>query len=249
MVDNRFLGKFLLAKLHLESLSTKMNRKAIQVALKSLPAALDATYAEAIQRMYNQAPDLVEVAKSVLFWVICAKRPLTISELRHLYATLEPTNCTPLEDDDLPDGELLTSTCSGLIMVDREAHTVRVVHYTAQEYLERTHVEALEAAKLSLANACLAYLTLPNLSDGPCGSDTAMAQRLELFPFVDYSSKYWGEHAGKLSGIGAELVQSKLHEFFANSAAQEVACRVQNLPRDRYFNGVRITPKTTHFLS
>ncbi|KAL2193805.1 hypothetical protein P885DRAFT_71817 [Corynascus similis CBS 632.67] len=233
-----FLGKFLLAKLHLESLSTKMNRKAIQVALKSLPATLDATYAEAIQRMYNQAPDLVEVAKSVLFWVICAKRPLTISELRHLYATLEPTNCTPLEDDDLPDGELLTSTCGGLIMVDREAHTVRVVHYTAQEYLERTHVEALEAAKLSLANACLAYLTLPNLSDGPCGSDTAMAQRLELFPFVDYSSKYWGEHAGKLSGIGAELVQSKLHEFFANSAAQEVACQVQNLPRDRYFQWI-----------
>ncbi|KAK4247492.1 kinase-like domain-containing protein [Corynascus novoguineensis] len=166
-ITREFHGMFLLAKLHLESLSTKINRKAIRVALKSLPATLDATYAEGIQRMYNQAPDLVEVAKSVMFWVICAKRPLTLSELRHLYATLELTNCTPLEDDGLPDGELLTSTCGGLIMVDREAHTVRVVHYTAEEYFERTHVEALEAARLSLANACLAYLTLPNFSDGP----------------------------------------------------------------------------------
>ncbi|KAL2145736.1 hypothetical protein VTI28DRAFT_6431 [Corynascus sepedonium] len=179
--------------------------------------------------MYNQAPDLVEVAKSVLFWVICAKRPLTVSELRHLYATLELTNCTPLEDDDLPDGELLTSTCGGLIMVDREAHTVRVVHYTAQEYLERTHVEALEAAKLSLANACLAYLTLPNFSDGPCGSDTAMAQRLELFPFVDYSSKYWGEHAGKLSGIGAELDYPKNVPLLVMIAGFDMPCILRRL--------------------
>ena len=72
----------------------------------------------------------------------------TVLELRQMYATLELPDHTPLEDDDLPDGELLTSTCGGLLLVEGEAQTVRVVHYTAQEYFERTHVQELEAARL-----------------------------------------------------------------------------------------------------
>jgi hypothetical protein len=129
-----WLYRFLLAKLHLDSLSKKINRKAVRAALATLPATLDATYSNAVQRIYNQASDLVEVAESVLFWIICAKRPLSILELRHVYAMLDLPSGTSLEDDDLPDGENLTSTCGGLILVDGESQTVRLVHYTAQDY-------------------------------------------------------------------------------------------------------------------
>ncbi|KAL2186498.1 Pkinase-domain-containing protein [Thermothelomyces heterothallicus CBS 203.75] len=238
-ITGEFRGMFLLAKLHLESLSTKINRKAIRLALKTLPATLDATYSEAVQRIHNQAPDLVEVAKSVLFWVICAKRPLTVLELRQMYATLELPDHTPLEDDDLPDGELLTSTCGGLLLVEGEAQTVRVVHYTAQEYFERTHVQELEAARLSLANASLAYISLPNFSDGPCATDTAMARRLEQFRFLDYASRYWGVDIGSFSSAINDPVWAKLDSFFSNQRAQEVAWQVLHLPRVRNHAGRR----------
>ncbi|KAF7554132.1 hypothetical protein G7Z17_g3134 [Cylindrodendrum hubeiense] len=116
---------FLLAKLHVESLSRKFNRK--------------------------EAPDAVEVAESVLFWVIFAQRALTVLELQHMYAVRELSEDSPLEEDDLPDAEILTSVCGGLIIVDAESQTVRPVHYTAQQYFEKYHEEARDAARISLA--------------------------------------------------------------------------------------------------
>lgn len=226
--------RFLLAKLHLESLSKKINRKAVRAALRTLPTTLDATYSDAVQRIYNQAPELVEVAESVLFGVVCAKRPLSVLEIRHVYATLELPDGAFLEDDDLPDGEILTSTCGGLILVDAESQTVRLVHYTAQEYFERSHTQALAAARLSLSSISLTYLTLPNFSDGPCATDAAMARRLEQYPFLDYASKYWGEDIGRLSATEAQGLWPKIARFVADRAALDVASQTQNLPRIRY---------------
>ncbi|KAK3292991.1 uncharacterized protein B0H64DRAFT_204172 [Chaetomium fimeti] len=242
-IVGEFHGMFLLAKLHLESLSKKINRKAIRVALKTLPTTLDATYSEAVERIYNQAPDLVEVAESVLFWVICVKRPLTVLELRHAYATRELPDDTPLEDDDLPDGEILTSTCGGLIKVDGESQTVRVVHYTAQEYFERSHTQNLYAARRDLASISLAYLTLPNLSDGPCSTDKTMARRLEQYPFLDYASTYWGEDIGKLSDDDLEAMRARIDRFLFNKGSLEVACQVQYLPRIRYLRWSQEYPR------
>jgi hypothetical protein len=109
-----------------------------------------------------------------------------------------------------------------------------LVHYTAQEYFERSHTQALAAARLSLSNISLTYLTLPNFSDGPCVVDVAMARRLEQYPFLDYASKYWGEDIGRLSTAEAEGLWPRLMSFVSNRAAVDVASQVQNLPRIRY---------------
>ena len=199
-----------------------------------MPTTLDATYSEAVERIYNQAPDLVEVAESVLFWIICVKRPLTVLELRHAYAARELPDDTPLEDDDLPDGEILTSTCGGLIKVDGESQTVRVVHYTAQEYFERSHTQKLFVARLDLTTISLAYLTLPNFSDGPCTTDKTMARRLDQYPFLDYASSYWGEDISKLTDGDVESMWYKMNQFLSNKSLLEVACQVQYVPRIRY---------------
>ncbi len=149
--------RFLLARLHLEALSTKISRKAIRTALKTLPSTLDGTYLEAFQRIQNQAQDLVKVAESVLFWVICAWRPLSILELRHIYATRDLLDGDALSQEDLPDGEILTSTCGGMLMIDTESQTVRPVHYTTQEYFERSRLHLVAEARFQLADISLAY--------------------------------------------------------------------------------------------
>jgi hypothetical protein len=133
------IERFLLAKLHLDSLSRKISRKDIRLALHTLPTTLGGMYSESLQRVYSQDPESIELAESVLFWVMCASRPLTLSELQHVWATKQLPEDTELEEDDLPDGDILTSVCRGLIQVEAKTGEVRPVHYTTQQFFEDTY--------------------------------------------------------------------------------------------------------------
>ena len=78
--------RFLLAQLCLDSLTGKRSPKAIRSALQNLPKgpeALDNAYKEAMERIEGQIADSRGLAKQVLSWITCAKRPLTTLELRH----------------------------------------------------------------------------------------------------------------------------------------------------------------------
>lgn len=114
--------------------------------------------------MRSQAPEVVELAESVLFWVLCARRALTVTELQHIYAMQHLTEDTELEGEDLPDSESLTGACGGLVSIDSERQTVHIVHYTAQQYFERFYAPQLLASRFSLTIACLSYVVLPNIS-------------------------------------------------------------------------------------
>ena len=56
-------GMFLLARLHLDSLAKKHNRRDIRLALDGLPRELYDTYDEALQRVMSQDEEDVELAK------------------------------------------------------------------------------------------------------------------------------------------------------------------------------------------
>lgn len=194
MLKNRFL----LAKLHIESLLQKINRRQVRSALRTLPTTLDDTYTKALARIHSQGSDIAELAEMVLFWTVCAHRALTIAELQHIYATQDLAERAPLEDDDLPDPESLMSACGGLVTVNGDPQRVYVVHYTAQEFLERCHAPRLLVSRLSLTVASLTYLCLPNFADGVCRDDDLMAKRLHDYPFIDYAAKHWGSNLGGL---------------------------------------------------
>jgi hypothetical protein len=235
--------RFLLARLHVDSISKKINRRAVRDALRTLPTTLDATYSDALGRIGNQAPELFELARSVLYWVLCAKRPLSVPELCHTYAMSELPGATPLADDDLPDAEILLSACGGLILVDADSQTVRMVHYTAQEYFERVHRFELEEARWDFTGISLAYLALPNFSDGPCADDAAMSRRLEQYPFLEYAGRYWGSDLGALSDAKVRILWPKLKSFFSAPGAVDLASQVENLPRIRYSNWSQSYPR------
>jgi hypothetical protein len=48
--------------------------------------ALDQAYKQAMERIEGQEEGFRELAKRVLAWITCAKRPLTTSELRYALA-------------------------------------------------------------------------------------------------------------------------------------------------------------------
>src|SRR5712692_3264275 len=81
--------RFLLAQLHMDSLKGKKSPKAVRNALKRLPTgseAYDNAYKDAMERIEGQRADEEELAKQVLSWITCAKRPLTTLELEHALA-------------------------------------------------------------------------------------------------------------------------------------------------------------------
>lgn len=215
----------------MNSLSKKLSCREVRAALKSLPKTLDAMYADAYERIENQETEFAELAEAVLFWVICAKRNLTVQDLQHLYATQELSDGELLEQDDLPDCDILTEACGGLVMVDTESQVVRLVHYTAQQYFEEYHKVLMKRAQLALTRTSLTYLALPNFSSGACANDADMSLRLRQYPFLDYAAKYWGSEIVHIES--AEIIP-KLESFISNTAALEAANQASSLKANWY---------------
>jgi len=67
------------------------------------------------------------IADEVLSCTIHAHRPITVNELRYMMA-LTPGE-TKIDPDALPEEEDLTAFCAGLVQIDPESQTIRMVHY------------------------------------------------------------------------------------------------------------------------
>ncbi|KAL4971085.1 NACHT and Ankyrin domain protein [Aspergillus stella-maris] len=233
-------GMVLLAELQLASLSRKINRKEVRLSLWCLPTTLDATYSEALRRVYSQGAEAADSMDSILFWVIAARRLLTVLELQHMYATQYLLDGDALGPDNLPDSDILTGACGGLIVVVSDSQTVRPVNYTAQSYFERSYPEKLVKAWEAPTLASLAYLTLDNFYTGVCTTDAAMHQRLEEYPFLFYAVMYW---ESDVEDPEATDIVSGFQRFFSNQTAVEIASHTSNLRSSRYFNWSQEYPR------
>ncbi|KAF7546388.1 hypothetical protein G7Z17_g8463 [Cylindrodendrum hubeiense] len=89
LLDSTTFKRFLLARLHFESLIGARSPKAIRDALKNMstgPEAYEDAYKDAMKRIEGQKSSQQELAKQVLSWITCAKRPLKTLELQHALA-------------------------------------------------------------------------------------------------------------------------------------------------------------------
>ncbi|KAJ7278171.1 ankyrin repeat domain-containing protein [Mycena rebaudengoi] len=138
-IENKIIGNvdgmFLLAKLHIDSLTIKNTVKAVREALENLPKDLEHTYNEAMDRIEAQSQDDRNIARRVLIWIANAKRPLSVAELREAIA-IEPGTKT-LDRDGLLDPDIFLSVCAGLIVINHADGSVRFIHYTTQDYMDR----------------------------------------------------------------------------------------------------------------
>ena len=136
---------------------------------------------------------------TALMWISNAERPLRADELCHAFAVLPGTS--DFDFGNIPSISTLVSCCQGLITVDKEASTVRLIHFTLQEYLSfRPNI--FSNPQSAIAEICLSYLNsqlVKALSIAP-SPDTGNA------PFLEYCSLYWGVHAKReLSDYGISL--------------------------------------------
>ena len=182
--------RFLLVALNIEAIlgeTSIARRKKMLRKVASTGVGLDSMYGQTLQRIREQRGDRSRLGMKVLMWVSHAARPLRIDELCHALAV--DMQSTDLDPENIRPQDTVLGSCLGLAIVDGEASTVRLIHYTLQEYLSR-HGIFPDAHKI-LGQACLAYLNYKQIKGLPAKD----VSNLEDMPFLTYASLYWGSHA------------------------------------------------------
>ncbi|KAJ5714648.1 uncharacterized protein N7483_011829 [Penicillium malachiteum] len=164
LTPSNISSRFLLARLHLDSLKGKISPKQLRNTLTNLSTRLDSAYSEAISRIEAQTPDQSRAAKEVLAWIICATRPLTPIELQHALAI--ESDESYLDEDNIPDINDLVSICAGLVTIDEQSTVIRLAHYTTQEYFEENLDMLFPGAHSLLGASCIIYLSFEDFESG-----------------------------------------------------------------------------------
>ncbi|KAL8827623.1 MAG: hypothetical protein Q9191_003073 [Dirinaria sp. TL-2023a] len=163
---NNAKGMFLSVELHLNSLAKKQNRKDLRKALETLPISLNDIYKETFQRIFDQDPDDIQLAKRILSWLSYSRQPMEVAELQHALA-VEP-DTKEMDWDAIVEESVLVTVCGGLVTVEDDSRVIRLVHCTTQEYIMSVRQEMFPSARLDILIACLTYLQYDALSLEQC---------------------------------------------------------------------------------
>jgi ankyrin repeat protein len=239
------IARFLLARLHVDSLLDKRTKQKVLSTLETLPkgsAAVDEAYGEAYcnatKRIDGQLTEDRSLARRALSWITYAQRLLTTKELCHVLA-IEPGN-KALNNDNVYDVEDVVSVCAGLVTVDEESSIIRLVHYTTQEYFERVRLDWNPGAQEEIAVACLTYLSFDTFRSS-CADDKAFAQRIAENPFFDYSAHYWSEHVRPVESTTSRLALA----FLCDEALVDCTAQGALTPNYKYTGYSRDFPNRT----
>jgi len=88
-------------------------------------------YAATLSRIKSLQRGRSKLGMEVLMWVSHAERPLHVDELRH---ALGVEGSIDLDIGNIPAIETLLACSLGLVTVEKSSSTVRLVHYSLQEY-------------------------------------------------------------------------------------------------------------------
>jgi succinate dehydrogenase flavin-adding protein (antitoxin of CptAB toxin-antitoxin module) len=112
-------------------------------------------------------------------------------ELKLAKSKLDELNFSEIED--------IVSVCAGLVTINEESGIIRLVHYTTQEYFERTQRQWFPDAQTNITTICVSYLSFDEFVSGFCENDKEFEQRLQLNKLYDYAAHNWGYHARQAS--------------------------------------------------
>lgn len=153
-----------------------------------LPDGINECYDEIMRRIAAQSNENYQLARKVLYWVVNAVIPLTLPSIQQALAVEDAD--TSLDEENIPDEDLLVSVCAGLIEVHRDRGVIELVHYTTQEYFELRELELFPVAQEDILRTCLTFLSFDDFSNGLCREQEDLKRRLRDYPFLRYAGKY-----------------------------------------------------------
>ena len=190
---------------------------------------LDDAYGTTLDRIREQRGDKAKLGMEALMWISHSERPLRAEELCHALAVKVGT--TDLNAHNVPSIRTLLSCTLGLVTIDEQALTVRLVHFTLQEYLA-AHPELFITPHAMMAEICLTYLNFQSVCNtSTLGSIPSTAQ------FLHYASCYWGFHARKdltegVKNLALLLLQRDANHISVDILLQELAFELPRMWND-----------------
>ena len=129
--------RFLLASLNIDAVLAEVTisqrRKKIEAMARG--GGLSDAYTATITRLKAQKGNKSILGLKILMWVSNSERPLRGEELRHALGV--ELGSADLDPESVPALRTLLACCLGLVTVEASSSTVRLVHFTLQEYLLR----------------------------------------------------------------------------------------------------------------
>jgi len=203
--------RFLLASLNMDVILAEatihQRRRALDGMIKgiSLRDAYDATF----DRISRQDGKKSKLGMEALMWVSHSERPLNIVELRHALGV--ELGVEDFNIQNVPSIHAILGCTLGLVAIDEKASTVRLLHFTLQEYLlQRPTLFA--TAHSMMAEICLTYLNSQSIRElrdklviNPRTASlctyltykTYLGDILMVAPFLEYTTCFWGNHAAR----------------------------------------------------
>ena len=94
-------------------------------------------YEATLERIKAQGEGKARLGTAVLMWISHSKRALQVDEICHALAVRIGSN--HLDSDNIPGISTMLACCQGLVTIERGTSTIRLIHYTLQEYLCTRH--------------------------------------------------------------------------------------------------------------
>ena len=192
-------------------------------------AVLGDAYGATLERIMAQGKEKIELAMATLTWVCYSERPLLEDELCNALAV--EIGIEDFDPENIPPIATLLDCCQGLITVEKKALTVRLIHYTVQEYL-CNHPDLFSKPHSILAETCLTYLNSQQFKNLPSHPPSDHHSTL----FLNYSSRYWGIHARReLSDRARALALELLSQYEGHISAVSL---LEQVIRPSDFEGI-----------
>ena len=221
------MSRFLLVALNIDAIlqeSTIYRRRERLREITDRLALRDA-YGSTIDRIKSQGGDKSRLGMEALMWISHAERQLRADELCHSLAV--ELGSKDFNAENVPSMSTLISYCQGLITMDKEASTVRLIHFTLKEYLS-ARPDLFTRPHSSITEICLTYLNSDQVKtlsadSSPDTLDTS---------FLEYCSRYWGVHAKReLSDCSRSLALELLHHYDYHISVKSLLSQVWHLGR------------------
>ena len=187
-------------------------------ALQTLPPNLEEAFGKTIERIQTQPKAWVKQATKILTWIHLAERPLSIGELLEACAIREGDS--DLDPNNFPSRGTFLNCCLGLAIVENETSTVRLVHFSLQEYLTK-EVQILGRpigeGHEDMARACLTYImfrSVTKMDSKKRSKENKVGTSTPSHALLNYAACEWGHHvrkSGCLRGTAIQLAHKYLH--------------------------------------
>ena len=230
------MSSFLLVSLNVDAIlgeiTLHQRRKKLDETTKG--EGLGDAYTATLSRMKAQPGGRSKLGMEVLMWVSHAERPLDVDELCHALGVEKGSD--DLNIGNIPAIETLLACSLGLVTVEKSSSTIRLVHYTLQEYLSHNPDLFLNPHSF-IAEVCLTYLNFRHIRDFSLTLDSVPSTT----SFVEYASCYWGTHAQRETTASVKTLALELLDGYEKHISSKILSLHAATPWERNFYGKTIS--------